>query len=67
MGTRYQQGHSDLFLVRVWVEGAGDGSGRVEWCGKVQRVVDGESHRFVGWQDLVDLLVAMLSKNKGRY
>ena len=48
-----------LFLVRVWTEDAGDGSGRAEWHGKVQRVVNGEARYFHDWPELVDLLLAM--------
>ena len=57
---------SDLFLVRLWARDAGEGSDTVECQGKVQRVVDGQSHQFDSWQGLVDLLVVMLSSNKGR-
>lgn len=64
---------TNLFLLRVWTEDAGDSasdgsgnaagsdSGKAEWHGKVQRVVDGESHQFNNWQDLIDLLLEMLS------
>lgn len=60
---------ADLFLVRIWTEDARpqDGARAMEevrsstvWGGKVQRVVDGESHQFSGWQGLIDALVAML-------
>jgi hypothetical protein len=47
-------------------DSGGGGSGKRKWCGKVQRVVGGESHRFESSQDLIDLLLAMLSKNEGR-
>lgn len=69
---------TDLFLVRLWRDEAKDtgDNGRegdsssdgntTEWQGKVQRVVDGESHQFRGWQGLVDLMLSMLSSNKGR-
>ena len=72
---------TDLFLVRIWTRGATedisagadpngefeDGSTRmVEWRGTVQRAVDGEAHQFSSGQGLLDLLVAMLSNNKGR-
>ncbi len=66
MGTRHQPRRSDLFLVRLWAEDAADGSGKVEWRGKVQRVVDGESRQFSGWQDLVDVLLTMLLHKEGR-
>jgi hypothetical protein len=66
---------TDLFLVRVWRDvtrdqndddGSGTGGGKTEWRGKVQRVVDGESHQFDNWQGLVDSLLVMLSENEGR-
>jgi hypothetical protein len=46
--------------------GNGAGNGKTEWQGKLQRVVDGESHQFDSWQGLVELLLAMLTKNEGR-
>ena len=73
---RYKR--SDLFLVRIWsedrgVEDASDGAlggeeviTKLRWHGRVQRTVDGEAHQFDSWQGLVDLLLAMLSNNKGR-
>lgn len=66
MGTHHRYRRSDLFLVRLWTEDAPDSNGKLEWRGKVQRVVDGESHQFSNLQDLADLLQAMLSTNKGR-
>lgn len=57
---------SDLFLVRLWTRDANKKCDKVECHGKVQRVVDGQSHQFDSWQGLVDLLVAMASSNKGR-
>ncbi len=51
---------TDLFLVRMWVEDALDGSKKAGWHGKVQRVVDGEAHQFDTWQELVNALQAML-------
>lgn len=65
MGAYRQYRPSDLFLVRMWAEESDDGTNKVEWHGKVQRVVDGEFHGFSDWQGLVDLLMAMLSPNKG--
>jgi hypothetical protein len=66
MGGRHHYRRSDLFLVRMWSEEAADGSGKIEWRGKVQRVVDGESHQFGEWQDLCNLLLGMLSKDKNK-
>jgi len=53
---------TDLFLVRVWEE-ANDG--RTEWCGKVQRPVNGEIHYFRDWPALLDLLSTMLPPGEG--
>lgn len=53
--------HSHLFLVRLWMEDAQDGSGKEVWCGKVQRAIDGESHQFSDWEGLCDLLMSMLT------
>jgi len=70
---------TDLFLVRVWTEEAtapvdanhadndrsrSDGAGQGEWSGSVQRVVDGEVHRFDSLQALTSLLLDMLSGPK---
>ncbi len=55
-------GRSHLFLVRVRLKRVGDGE--TECHGKVQRVVDGESHQFDSWQALVDLLLVMLPGSK---
>jgi len=54
---------TDLFLVRVWLGEPTPGSISSvtgEWHGRVQRVVDGESHHFNDWPGLVSLLMAML-------
>ncbi len=67
MGTGRRYKGSNLYLVRLWTKG-GDvtGNGSVEWHGRVQRVMDGESHEFKSLQDLVDLLSVMLSNNERR-
>lgn len=72
---------TDLFLVRIWSKGGDTGTGdkvgadaqdgkeragELELRGQVQRVVDGEAHQFNSWQGLLDVLLAMLSTNKGR-
>ena len=31
---------------------------KVRWCGKVQRVVDGEAYDFCGWPELLEHLLA---------
>ena len=70
MEMRRSYRRSNLFLVRLWAEEAGDtadsGGGNVEWRGKVQRVTDGESHQFRDWQSLAEVLLAMLSKKEER-
>ena len=65
MATRPRYKRSDLFLVRLAAKAA-DGSGTVEWHGKVQRVVDGESHSFQSLLALLELLQQMVSTNEGR-
>jgi hypothetical protein len=47
-----------LFTVRVWQEDLGDGG--VEWRGKIQDVVSGESRYFRDWYALVLALQTML-------
>jgi hypothetical protein len=59
-GSCYSK-RTDLFLVRIRTHFVQDGSGRTEYKGKVQRVVDGESHQFGDWQGLMDLLFTMAS------
>ena len=73
MGVRRSYRRSDLFLVRLWTEEAGDSTGAdgsgistLEWRGKVQRVTDGESRQFSDWQSLAEVLLAMLAKKEGR-
>ena len=52
----------NLFLVRLWNDDAPGEGGKAAWRGRVQRVVDGESHQFDDWQDLTETLMLMLSK-----
>lgn len=66
MGADDRYKRSDLFLLRIRAKDVPNGSGKVEWRGKVQRVVDGESHQFSSLQGLVDLLLAMLLNNERR-
>lgn len=72
MGERPRYRGSKLFLVRFW---AMDGNESLEdhnddneivWRGKVQRVTDGESHRFSDLQGFIDQLQEMLSNNTRR-
>ena len=45
---------SELFTVRLWREDRGEG--RVEWRGKVQHVLSGETRYFRDWQVLLAFL-----------
>jgi hypothetical protein len=62
LGAHHNYRRSDLFLLRLWAEVADDGSKMLKLHGKLQRVVNGESHRFCGWQGLLDLLMTMVSE-----
>lgn len=66
MAIRPRYRRSDLFLVRLAAKEATDGSGQIEWHGKVQRAVDGESHPFQSLAALMDLLQQMVSNYEGR-
>lgn len=59
--------HTDLFIVRFWTQDSNEqvsNSGNsIDWHGKVQRVVDGESHEFTDWDALVATLRSMISVN----
>ena len=72
MRTPRHYKRTDLFLVRLWPKESADGSkagndsGQVEWHGRVQRVVDGESHLFRSLPGLVDVLLIMLGNTKER-
>jgi hypothetical protein len=45
---------SELFTVRLWWEDRGKGC--VEWRGKVQHALSGETRYFRDWQVLLDFL-----------
>lgn len=47
MSARNRETRSNLFIVRVWPEEIHDGG--VEWRGKVQSVVSGETLFFRDW------------------
>lgn len=64
MGEYRRRGRSNLFLLRMWSEEDTDGSGQLEWHGRVQRVTDGEAHEFHEWQDLLSLLLTMLPNDR---
>lgn len=56
----YRQPRSRLFTLQVWQEFVGND--RTEWRGKLHLITDGDVRYFRGWEELVPLLVAMLSK-----
>jgi hypothetical protein len=72
MSRYHHKRRVDLFLVRVWQEESergeegSDEEVEEEWNGSVQRVVDGETRRFNSWQDLAELMLAMVSEKIGR-
>ena len=55
-----QHPRSHLFTVRVWQEDVGQN--QMEWRGKVQLITDGNVRYFRGWEELVPLLLSMLSE-----
>ena len=60
---------TELFLARVWLRVGSRGEVHRSadgWGGRVQRVVDGETHEFSDWQGMVDLIVKMLSLDGGQ-
>jgi hypothetical protein len=68
---RSNQGDTQLFLLRIWLEEAPQAGGENEveareqqaalrWRGKVQHVVRGEAHAFTGWQMMIDYLETLL-------
>jgi hypothetical protein len=60
---------TNLFLLRVWCDDAdedgeeSEGSCRV-WHGVVQRTVSGETHNFEAKDDLIEVLEAMIYKDR---
>ncbi len=65
MSVSRQQDISHLFLVRLRAEEVE--AGQVEWCGRVQRVVNGEAYSFCGWPELVEHLLRMLPDLPAHY
>ncbi len=49
---------SQLFTLRVWPEGLDEG--RVEWRGKIQHVVGGETLYFHDWEAMMSFLLQTL-------
>jgi len=52
---------SELFSVRVWREDVG--TGRIEWRGKVEHVLSGETRYFRDWHVLLDFLQEMKTED----
>jgi hypothetical protein len=50
---------SELFTVRMWPEDLGEG--RVEWRGKVQHAISGETRYFRDWPVLLEFLAEVLT------
>ena len=61
MIPRHNDKSSQLFTLRVWPEELSEG--RVEWRGKIQRVVDGETLYFHDWEAMMSFLLKTLSTN----
>jgi hypothetical protein len=53
-----QQPPSHLFSLRLWQEDLG--AGRMEWRGRLQHVLSGNTHHFREWNTLIELLLTML-------
>ena len=49
---------SQLFTLRVWPEEISEG--RVEWRGKIHRVIGGESVIFHNWEAMLSFLLQAL-------
>ena len=47
-----------LFTLRLWAEALGDG--QIEWRGKVQHVLSGQTRYFRDWEALIAYLQDML-------
>ena len=62
MSFNSQDGASQLFRVRIRAEDAREllQPENDRWCGRVQRVVTGETYDFRGWAELIKRLGIML-------
>lgn len=58
MKPGHSQDNSHPFLLRVWKEEGEEGV--IAWCGKLQHIVNGDSHLFRDWATLAALLEADL-------
>ena len=52
------QQRTHLFTLRMWPEALGDG--QIEWRGKVQHVLSGQTRYFRDWEALIAYLQDML-------
>jgi len=72
-----RESDTQLFLLRLWLEGDPPPEGEKEqeqvspdkvelprWKGKVQHIIRGEAHAFNGWEMLVGYLEAMLLRER---
>lgn len=53
---------SQLFVVRLWQENAQDDS--VEYRGRVQHVLSGETRHFRTWTALVEFLITQIEQGQ---
>jgi hypothetical protein len=68
MNTSPRPHDSHLFLLRLWAEsekeseqlGGQLGEQVLQWHGRVQHIISGETHNFLTWPMLIDLLLEML-------
>jgi len=61
MILRQNDKHSQLFTLRVWPEEIS--TGHIEWRGKIQHVVDGETLYFHDWEAMISFLLKTLETN----
>ncbi len=67
--NRSNNKRTNLFLLRVWCDDADEHGDEDEgpcriWHGKVQRTVSGEEHSFEAKDRLIEVLEAMLYKDR---
>ena len=58
MSLRPKDKRSQLFTVRVWPEEIS--AGHMEWRGKIQRVIDGQTLYFHNWEAMMAFLLHTL-------
>ncbi|MEO6458774.1 MAG: hypothetical protein ABIO92_10975 [Chloroflexia bacterium] len=57
MDKQRQPNSSSLFLVRLWVDEAGE---EEKWRGRLVHVLSGQAHDFRDWPNLSRLLMEMM-------